>query len=267
MQSEQVESTWVEEKAQGHGSARRRVQLFLLLSAVLLGVALWRSEMLPPPSALKAALFNEPVQRPDQTAPFQVVSHQITYTISPLFSYDLSGLVVSKHNADSWWDYIHRESNDHINVTDLCVIWGNNARNGAYQEFTFFNQQFTCNIETRSEAAYAAFDQTAVSNNHLLTVDKRLARLMRNVRVGDQVHFRGYLAVYSHHQGFAFRRGTSTVRTDTGNGACETVYVEDFEIIKSGNKFWRLLVWVAAGMLVLGVVGWFRLPVKHGDEG
>ena len=57
------------------------------------------------------------------------------------------------------------------------------------------------------------------------------------------------------------------MRTDTGNGACETVYVEDFEIIKSGNKFWRLLVWVAAGMLVLGVVGWFRLPVKHGDEG
>ena len=33
-----------------------------------------------------------------------------------------AGLVVSKHDADTWWDWIHRAWNDHLNVTDLCVI-------------------------------------------------------------------------------------------------------------------------------------------------
>ena len=39
---------------------------------------------------------------------------------------------------------------------------------------------------------------------------------------------RGWLAGYSNDDGF--RRGTSTTRDDTGNGACETIYVDEFQI-------------------------------------
>ena len=45
-------------------------------------------------------------------------------------------------------------------------------------------------------------------------------------------------------------RGTSTTRNDTGGGACETVYVTQFEIIRRANAGWR-----AAIPLAIAVAG------------
>ena len=172
---------------------------------------------------------------------------------------------VSKHDADTWWDYIHREWNDSLNIVDLCVVWGNNVRSGAYADIDFSSGQFTCNFSTNSNEAFAAFDQSAISNNHLLTDKAHLAKKLRAVRVGDQIRLRGHLVEYSHNHGFAFKRGTSTVRTDTGNGACETVFVESLTVLKTGGKAWRILVWLASGMLLLGVITWFSRPVRFND--
>ena len=87
---------------------------------------------------------------------------------------------------------------------------------------------------------------------------------MRSVRVGDQIRFRGYLAEYEHnHNGQPFHRGTSIVRTDTGNSACETVYVQDVEITRRGNGPWRALVWTAWLLLGIGCIAWFRMPLAN----
>jgi len=81
--------------------------------------------------------------------------------------------------------------------------------------------------------------------------------------VGDQIRFTGVLAEYSHNHGFPFKRGTSTVRTDTGNGACETVYVNKIDILKSGGGPWRWLKWLAIGLILFCVIAWFRLPLRN----
>lgn len=237
----------------------------LAASALLLGVALWRGDALPPPAELASALLDEPVQKPVRQAAFVTTSHGIAHTVQRLYEYELAGLVVSKHDAKTWWDYLHREWNDNLNIVDLCVVWGNNVRSGAYADISFSSGQFTCNFSTGSDKAYAAFDQTAISNNHLLTDQADVAKKLRSVRVGDQIHFRGHLAEYSHQQGAGFKRGTSTVRTDTGNGACETVFVDSIEIIKEGGKRWRTLTWVAGLLLALGVFTWFARPVRLHD--
>lgn len=242
--------------------SRNLVKWLLIASLLLLIVALWRSNALPPPAELRPALLDEPVQEQIQQTAFDVTSNQITYKVQPLYQYDLVGLVVSKHDADTWWDYLHREWNDHLNIVDLCVVWGNNARSGTYADIDFSSGQFTCNFSTKSSEAYAAFDQSAISNNHLLSDDPRIAKAMLAARVGDQIHFRGRLAEYSHNHGFPFKRGTSTVRTDSGNGACETVLVESFEILKAGGKPWRALVWIASLMLLFGAIAWFVLPAR-----
>ena len=62
---------------------------------------------------------------------------------------------------------------------------------------------------------------------------------IQDLRIGDQVRLKGYLARYSHGNGF--ERGTSTTRTDTGNGACETLYVEDVLITGRMNEGWHLM--------------------------
>ena len=60
-----------------------------------------------------------------------------------------------------------------------------------------------------------------------------------DIAVGDQIHLEGYLASYSNASGF--HRGTSTTRKDTGNGACETVYVTAFDTADPAPRGWRKL--------------------------
>ncbi|MFZ6654852.1 hypothetical protein [Undibacterium sp. TJN19] len=244
---------------------RRTIKWLLSISLCLLLVSLWRSEVLPSPNELNPVLLNEPLQTEVKLPAFETTTGGVTYKIQPLYDYDLVGLVVSKHDANTWWDYLHREWNDNLNITDLCVVWGNNVRNGSYTEINFSSGQFTCNFSTRSNEAFAAFDQTAISNNHLLTDKPQLVKIMRKVQVGDQIHFRGRLSEYSHNHGFAFKRGTSIVRTDTGNGACETVFVDSFEIMKTGGQPWRKLVWLATILLIASILGWFLQPVRFND--
>ena len=91
-----------------------------------------------------------------------------------------------------------------------------------------------------------------------------MAKKFRTVRVGDQVRFRGFLAEYAHrHKGQPFHRGTSTTRMDTGNGACETVYVTDLDILNRGGGLWHAMVWVAWAVIALSIVWWFRLPISQ----
>ena len=229
---------------------------------LMLLVALWMKNVLPEPQALKVELLDEPGQVAVSRQPMSIAVGGIDYSVQPLYKYDLYGMVVSKHDANTWWDYLHKEWNDKLNIIDLCVVWGENARTGAYRDISFSSGQFTCNYQTSSGEAWAAFDTNAISNNHLLSDDPALTRKMREVRIGDQIHFSGYLAEYSHNQGFAFKRGTSTVRTDSGNGACETVYVEDFEVLRRGGGPWPKVQWIGVGLMALGLLAWFLLPMR-----
>lgn len=245
----------------------RKLALWLILAGLALLVAsLWQRHQLPEPGLLIDALREEPQQQPVREPPRTTTVNGVTYSIKPLYAYDLTGLVVSRHDSDSWIDYIHREWNDHLNVVDLCVIWGKNAVSGAYRGQSFSSGQFVCYWQAPTREAYAAFDPTAISNNHLLTDDPAIAKTLRAVRVGDQIRFRGWLAEYSHrHNGQSFHRGTSTVRTDTGNGACETVYVQDITIIRRGGGPWRALTWVAWVLLTCGCIAWFTQPLGGRD--
>jgi hypothetical protein len=219
---------------------------------------------LPGPADVREELLADPVQRPRNMAEFVARAGGVEYRVAPRYTYDLYGLVVSRHDASSWWDYVHREWNDNLNVVDLCVVWGENIRRDAYRAVSYSHDQWTCWYRTRSAEAFAAFDTRAISNSHLITDDAAIAEALRAARVGDQIRVRGYLADYSGPSGpSGLQRVSSTVRDDTGNGACEVVYVEDFAILQAGGGPWRALKWLAIGMLVLSVVTWFVLPVRR----
>ena len=234
----------------------------MIFGLILWLVALWKASELPVAQAVQAELLDEPVQMEVSRQAIEVAVGGIDYQVRPLYKYDLYGMVVSKHNADTWWDFLHKEWNDKLNITDLCVVWGNNVRSGSYREIDFSSGQFTCNFQTSSSEAWAAFDTSAISNNHLLSADPAVACRMSDVRIGDQIHFSGYLAEYSHNHGFPFKRGTSSVRTDTGNGACETVFVERFEVLRRGGGKWPAAQWVGIALMLLGVLTWLSLPVR-----
>jgi hypothetical protein len=232
----------------------------LLAGAVSLGLGLVFDGHLPARATLLPELSTEPLQRTIAMPAFDAHAGNVDYRIAPVADYLITGLVVSRHDSDTWWDWIHKASNDHLNVVDLCMVWGANAADGAYEKMSFSSGQFVCYYNSSDADALKPAYVRALSNNHLLTEDPAVARLLRGMRVGDQVRLRGELAAYSHNAGFAFTRGTSTTREDTGNGACETLFVREAEILRRAPAWPRWLRWAGALLLVVGLVAWYAAP-------
>lgn len=245
-----------------HPRFMRLGSLLMTIGLVLLVASLWLRHALPAPAELRPELRNEPLQADTAGQPFQTTVGGVTYTVKPLADYEIWGLVVSEHAADTWWDWVHKAWNDHLNVVDLCVVFAENVERGGYAGISYSSGSFVCYAETRSSAAWQRFSMRALSNNHLLADRPAIAARLRSVQVGDQVRIRGWLAEYQHDSGFAFKRGTSLTRDDTGNGACETIYVQDVEILRAGGGIWRRTTWPAIGLMVLGFVLWVRAPLR-----
>ncbi len=229
---------------------------------VLLIASLFMRHALPPPSELGPELRNEPLQQPVQVAPFQTTVRGVTYTVKPVADYEIWGLVVSNHDTSSWWNWIHKASNDNLNVVDLCVVFAENVKSGGYAGLDYSSGQFVCYVQTSSSEKWQRFSMRALANNHLLADRPSIVAKLRDVRIGDQVRIRGWLSEYAHNHGFAFTRGTSLTRDDTGNGACETIYVQEVEVLRDGGRPWRWLVWPSVTLIVVGVALWLRAPFR-----
>ncbi len=237
--------------------------LVLAASLFAMAASLAMRDRLPDRRQLLPHLLSEPLQSEVRKPAFEATAGKVRYTVQPLHEYEIHGLVVSRHDTSAWWDVLHRKDwNDHLNVADLCVIWGPNLRNDAYRAMRFWSEVFTCNAGTDSNDTWRQFDPDALSNNHLLASQPHLVRTLRDVRPGDQISIRGYLAEYAHDQGREFRRGTSTVRTDRGNGACETIWVTEARVLRTANRGWRLLMPLSLGGVALAVLLWWRLPAR-----
>ena len=235
--------------------------LFVLSFAV--AVLTWlRRDELPPPEDYGARPLPAPRQVPTSRQPFEVEAGGQRYQIEPLFDYELQGVVVSYHDADSFVDTWHHDRwKDFLNLRDLCVLWGENVHGGVYRDMDFRNDSWTCWAYWPDRETGARFRMDELSNNHLLAADPDVQEALMAARPGDLVRFRGMLARYRNPAN-GFSRGTSTTRDDRGNGACETVYLTDFEVVAPANGGTRTLhraaSWVAglslAGFLVLFVV-------------
>jgi hypothetical protein len=208
---------------------------------------------LPDKSLILEPLLQNPVQTSDGVPePFDVTRKGITYTVTPLFSYELWGMIVSYHDSASIVDISHRQWKDFINTKDLCVIWGRNVESGVYKRMTFRNRDFTCFYRYPDRETGRLFTENALSNNHILPADPLVADSVLKARKGDQVHFKGWLVSYGI-KGTPYARRSSTVRTDRGNGACEVVYVTEFEILREANAAWRTLFKVSLGLIGLSI--------------
>ncbi|HEX4329685.1 MAG TPA: hypothetical protein VH105_23060 [Burkholderiales bacterium] len=248
-------------------SSDRLVKLCIIGSLLLIALGWYMADHLPAPEKLSAGMLEEPEQRPTRDKPFDTNVSGVQYTVAPRFTYDISGLVVSLHHSDAWWDYAHKEWNDHINIADLCVVWGENVRRDAYRQASYTHTQWECWWQTGALPPGKGFDGTALSNNHVVTNDAAIAHVLREVKVGDEVRMRGYLIDYTTYTDgrVAGMRKTSIVRTDDGEGACEVVWVQELEIVRSHGHGWRVAEKVGAALLVLALIAWILLPAKLDD--
>lgn len=222
-------------------------------SLALLLVSCWHRNEFSIETPVSTALLEEPKQSPIEKKPFEVEQDDKPYLIQPLHEYDLTGLIVSYEHHDGNYG-LHRLNDDHINVADICVVWSDNLSNVDLNAFDFWNGQFTCNLQTRDSDEWSRFRLDQLSNNHLLATDDYVRKKIRKVRIGDQIRIKGWLSSYEWGNGYS--RGTSVTRDDKGNGACETIYVEDFRILSSMSNGWRTLMGFSWVGVILSSMFW-----------
>lgn len=227
---------------------------YLFLLSVLLAVLTYKyKDVWPEPADYDLALLGPPLQTETDRAPFSIQANGLAYTIVPRFDYDLYGMVVSYSNADGFTNiWHHKRWQDFINVRDLCVIWGGNVESGIYKSMKFDSDSWTCWAYWTDRETGERFAMDALSNNHIVTDNEAVKAALMQAEPGDLIHFSGVLAEYANHATGAIR-GTSTTRSDTGQGACETVYTDRFEIVKKANSGLRRLYNFCYGL------AWFSL--------
>lgn len=235
---------------------RKTTNVIIVLSFFWLVVSFWNRNDIPGSIDYVAAIADDPEQTRTSRQPFDTTWDGVQYRVDPEYDYELVGMVVSYRHHDNN-SRMHRLADDHLNMMDVCVVWGNNTQGAELDKIDFWNGIFTCNVKTRDREAWESFDMNQLSNNHLISDDEYIRDRVRDVKIGDQIRVRGVLASYDSPGG---RRGTSTTRTDTGDGACETIFVDDFDIVEPATSFWRISMYTALAILLLGLLRFFSRP-------
>lgn len=166
------------------------------------------------------------------------------YSLTPVANYRIKALVVNEMD----YRYFSVKNSDSVFPVDLCLIWGDNLSNNSYQDKSLsFHQDYRfCLYHWNGELS---INPSQISNNHLISDDKKIISAISKIKPSDQIEISGYLVnVKAHKVGkvskydpSSFSMITSTNRNDDGAGACEVIYVNDVKILQLGHPFLSFL--------------------------
>lgn len=219
---------------------KKLLQIGFLVCAVSGAIFTWSKQFIfeyPERSELHPEVLRAPLQTDTNQADFTFEYHGNEYFVEPVQEYDIAGIIVSHNNISSITDAYHTSKS--VDFRDLCVVWGQNAKKDLLEQMSFWSEPWTCWTKANTEDAYYRFFDDELSNNHLLADRSTVRDTINSARIGDQIRLKGFLVNYGLKNNRQYERKSSLTRTDTGNGACETVFVEQAEILRVSSPFWR----------------------------
>ena len=171
--------------------------------------------------------FRNPYSGPESIAPpVQVNLAQPDALVHPgrdgdvplklLAEYSISAAVKSRQEYKS--DYAAR-----ISPLDLVLAWGdlNRPETDDHIHYSQYGRWYEIRYDAASPVT-GTYIQENSANVHMIPKNDRIAEQLLRIRVGDYIELEGYLVQAQ------FESGTwtsSLTRSDTGDGACEILYV------------------------------------------
>lgn len=157
---------------------------------------------------------------PARGQPFTVKDFRIT----PLADFELTARVLSR--ADYRFDPAAA-----LSPTDLALGWGRMSDTAVLAKLDISQSSRWYTYRWGNEGPPIPPDEIirSSSNMHMIPADKSVAAALLRVRPGDAVHLRGELIQAQRGDGGVWRSSLS--RTDTGDGACEVVWVQSLDVL------------------------------------
>jgi len=230
------------------------------LSVLITAVAYFRKGQFVDHTQVKPELLNEPVQTPTTRQVFSFDYMDSTYHVKPVADYLLHGLVVS-HNNIYFLDPFHDSTS--VDTKDVAVIWADNLRSNEFHKVKFWNTSSWVHWRYPSGVR---FYHNQIANNHLITSSDSVRDLIGRVRVGDQIRIKGMLVDYQDIRNPSFWRKSSRTRLDTGDGACEVLFVQELKILARATPGWYMAYSIGWwGIVIVPVVAigrWFYVVCR-----
>jgi hypothetical protein len=162
---------------------------------------------------------NDPVQS-DFDAPQPAIPLKDA-TLHPLAKFSLTARVLSRD------DYRFDAESD-LSPTDLAFGWGRMSDSAVLRGIDISQSGRFYYWQTKSFPIPRREIETHSANMHMIPADASVTYRLQRVRVGDVVSLDGMLVEADKANGWRWR--SSLARDDTGNGACELVYVQSLTI-------------------------------------
>jgi hypothetical protein len=162
---------------------------------------------------------NDPVQS-DFDAPQPAIPLKDA-TLHPLAKFSLTARVLSRD------DYRFDAESD-LSPTDLAFGWGRMSDSAVLRGIDISQSGRFYYWQTKSFPIPRREIETHSANMHMIPADAAIAYQLKRVHVGDVVSLEGVLVEADKANGWRWR--SSLTRDDTGDGACELVYVQSLSI-------------------------------------
>jgi hypothetical protein len=156
-------------------------------------------------------------QQPIQNSTNQSNFSHNGYKITPLESFEIEARVLSTEHYS-----LGREAD--LSPVDLALGWGKMSDEAVLNKIniTQSNRFYYWHVDefpiSRREI------ETQSANMHMIPADSKIEETLQAVRPGQMVKLSGYLVQVNASDGWHWK--SSLTREDTGNGACEVVYVK-----------------------------------------
>lgn len=144
------------------------------------------------------------------------------YDIEPLAAFSLQARVLGAEHYR-----LGREAE--ISPVDLALGWGPMSDSAVLERIDIRQGNRFYFWRTENFPIPRQDIETHSANMHMIPADASIARQLKTIRSDQIVRLRGYLVAISAADGWRWR--SSLTRSDTGNGACELVWVESLEVI------------------------------------
>ena len=147
--------------------------------------------------------------------------------IQYIYSYDVDALVVHTE------DYDDGSLNGTLAPKDVALAWGPVAEYNTSIDFNWEQSNrwyswYVDDVRVLSPVGGVDGVSTHSANTHLIPADSTVKDKVMRIKRGDHIKLTGYLVNVdgSKKDGSTFYWYSSTTRDDTGDGACEVMYVE-----------------------------------------
>ncbi len=143
------------------------------------------------------------------------------YRLKSLASFELEARVLGKENY-------RFDGGADLSPVDLALGWGPMSDSAVLEKIDIEQGHRWYSWNTESFPIPRREIETHSANMHMIPANQTVAKRLKSVRPGQIIKLQGHLVEARRNDGWRWK--SSLTRKDTGNGACELIWVESLEL-------------------------------------